>query len=355
MVAVADVLRFAAFSNADAGGNPTAVALLDAWSTDVEMQAVAKQIGYSTTAFLVAEMRGATKRWRARFFAPEIEIAFSGSGTLAAMAALGEKYGKGHYDLMLASAEIGADVDPDGERWKASFSSPRTHTRVVSSAMANETLQLFGWTPADLAKDLPAAVANAGGNHLILALKDQARLKAMGYDLAAMKALMRTSDITTVSLIWKETDKLVHSRNAFAVGGVKEDPATGEAAAALGAYLRDRGKPAFDREGNFEFDVQQGDDMLIPGRLSVRVNRAAGSPVRVSGVVRKIVAQPAQPAGNAAGAAIAGQRADARARPVVNPQHDRPADRPAPAEDADNDADDADNAPDGAGPGDGQA
>ncbi len=293
-VALADVLRFAAFSNADAGGNPMGVVFADAWPSDAEMQSLARQVGYSAVTFLVSETRGATKRWRARSFAPETEVAFSGSGAAAAGAALGEKFGKGHYDLMVNSADVGVDVDPDGERWKASFNSPRTHTRVISSALAGEFLQQFNLTTADLSANIPAGVANVGGNHLMLPVKDQATLKAMKYNAEAIKPLMRANDIATIVLGWAETAKLVHVRDAFAVGGVQEDPGTGEAAAAVGAYLRDRTQVAFDRDNNFELDIQQGDDMAIPCRLNVRITKTPGSPVRVSGAVRKIVIQPAQ-------------------------------------------------------------
>ncbi len=40
---------------------------------------------------------------------------------------------------------------------------------------------------------------------------------------------------TTVDLVWREGPSSFHARNPFPVGGVVEDPATGAAAAALGA------------------------------------------------------------------------------------------------------------------------
>jgi PhzF family phenazine biosynthesis protein len=62
------------------------------------------------------------------------------------------------------------------------------------------------------------------------------------------------------------------------VGGVVEDPATGAAAAALGAYLRSRGEIV----AQASFEIVQGVEMGRPSRLTVSiVPREAG--VRVSG------------------------------------------------------------------------
>ena len=43
---------------------------------------------------------------------------------------------------------------------------------------------------------------------------------------------------TTVDVVWRESATVFHARNPFPPGGIVEDPATGAAAAALGAYLR---------------------------------------------------------------------------------------------------------------------
>jgi PhzF family phenazine biosynthesis protein len=69
-----------------------------------------------------------------------------------------------------------------------------------------------------------------------------------------------------------------HARVPFPVGGVVEDPATGAAAAALGAYLRELElvqPPA-------TVTIHQGDDMGRPSVLSVVIDRGRGG-IHVSG------------------------------------------------------------------------
>ncbi len=89
---------------------------------------------------------------------------------------------------------------------------------------------------------------------------------------------MLEADLTTVQLVWRETPDRFRARDPFPVGNVVEDPATGAAAAALGAYLRWLGAlhpPA-------RFTISQGVEMGRPSRIEVEVPDATGG-IRVSG------------------------------------------------------------------------
>ncbi|NEB81098.1 PhzF family phenazine biosynthesis protein, partial [Streptomyces sp. SID14478] len=93
-----------------------------------------------------------------------------------------------------------------------------------------------------------------------------------------LTALMHRLDLTTVQLAWRESEFTFHVRDPFPVGGVVEDPATGAAAAAFGAYLRERGLVP-EAAG---LTLYQGADMGRPGELTVTL-RAGDPRVRVSG------------------------------------------------------------------------
>lgn len=293
-----DVLRFAAFSDGDKGGNPAGVAFVDTFPTEAEMRAIAKEVGYSETAFIVPQPGSNDQRWRVRYFSPESEVPFCGHATLAAGMAVNMKTTHIDHWFVLNGAEIKVSaVSFMNGVWNAGFDSPRTWSRQMSSHLAGEFLREFGLTTADLADGYPPMLANAGATHVVLALRDRAKLKAMTYKLEPMKTLMRNNEVVTVNLIFREPDgKIIHSRNAFASGGVYEDPATGAAAAALGGLLRDMGK--LDFAGNAaKFGVHQGDDMNIPSRLNVKLGPQRGEPVHIGGKVRKI--EPPQPAAGA--------------------------------------------------------
>jgi len=87
-----DILKLAAFSHDGKGGNPAGVAFCDEMPSEKEMLSVAKEVGYSETAFLVRQTDG----WRVRYFAPELEVPFCGHATIALGAALGERFGEGN-------------------------------------------------------------------------------------------------------------------------------------------------------------------------------------------------------------------------------------------------------------------
>lgn len=76
---------------------------------------------------------------------------------------------------------------------------------------------------------------------------------------------------------------MFHSCNAFASGGVYEDPATGAAAAAVAGYLCD-----IHWQGKQSFTILQGEDMGVPSRLVVKYGSKIGESVEGSGEVRYI-------------------------------------------------------------------
>ncbi|KAJ55139.1 PhzF family phenazine biosynthesis protein [Actibacterium mucosum KCTC 23349] len=270
------VLRIAAFSDGGTGGNPAGVVIGDTLPSASEMQRIATDIGYSETVFAAPQGEG----WRVRFFSPEEEVAFCGHATIALGSALAAHEGQGLFALDLNAGRITVETGADGS---ATLTSPPTHSVRADAALLTAALELFDLTIADLDPTLPPALANAGNNHLILALNDRLTLSKMSYDLEDGARLMRQHDLTTISLLWAQTPRRFHSRNAFAIGGVIEDPATGAAAAALSGYLRDVEWP---HDG--EIDIVQGEDMGARSVLKASIGATPGEGIRVSGMTRII-------------------------------------------------------------------
>lgn len=134
------------------------------------------------------------------------------------------------------------------------------------------------WRRSELDPAFPPRIAFAGARHLVLAAATRARLADLAYDFARLETLMHRLDLTTVQLVWRESDTVFHVRDPFPVGGVVEDPATGAAAAAFGAYARELGLVPEQSV----LTLRQGEDMGRPGELTVTL-RAGDPRVRVSG------------------------------------------------------------------------
>lgn len=276
------VEHIAAFSDAGEGGNPAGVLLAESFPSEAEMRRIAADVGYSETAFAVPD--GAPDRWRVRYFSPESEVPFCGHATIALGAALARHSGEGRYALALNEAEISVEAAATADGYGAALQSPQTRSKAARPELVERALGLFGYTGDQLDPALPPAEIHAGADHLLLALKDRADLAAMTYDLDAGRALMREYGLVTIMLVHVRGNSEFDVRNAFASGGVLEDPATGAAAAAFAGYLRDRGWPHGNR-----IHIIQGEDMGARSSIIAEFGDEKGTSIRVSGTTRDMV------------------------------------------------------------------
>jgi PhzF family phenazine biosynthesis protein len=278
-----ELLRYAAFTMDGHGGNPAGV-VLDASGLDaMKMQAIAADVGYSETAFLVGR-QGEPNGYDVRYFAPLQEVPFCGHATIAAAVALVERSPADEliFHIPAGVVSITTFQNDDGEL-VAEMTSVAPRTAEPEPGLLTAALQALHWSADDLDLDYPVLLANAGSEHLVLVAKTRQRLADLDYDFDALAKLMRDHALVTLQLIWPESKKRYHSRNPFAGSGVVEDPATGAAAAAFGGYLRELGIIG----ENAAFTIIQGVDMGRPSKLEVSV--IGGEPgVRVAGAAHPI-------------------------------------------------------------------
>jgi PhzF family phenazine biosynthesis protein len=271
------VLRIAAFSDGDKGGNPAGIWIGDDLPSASRMQAIAADVGFSETAFAAPE----GEAWRVRYFSPLCEVPFCGHATIALGAALALQHGGRTFKLKLNEANISVAGHQDGQTIAAALQSPPTRSLPIDPLLRVDLLRLLGYSVDDLDARIPAAKIHAGADHAVLALKSRAALARMSYDLKLGQALMEKAGLVTIAVVVSENPQLFHARNAFAVGGVLEDPATGAAAAAFGGYLRDIGWP----HGGV-INIIQGEDMGMRSLIRVEIGDIKGSSIRVSGTAR---------------------------------------------------------------------
>lgn len=275
------VQKIAAFSEGHSGGNPAGVVVADALPSDAQMQRIAAEVGFSETVFATPVDGG----WRVRYFSPESEVAFCGHATIALGAALTLQHGNGVFALALNHAQITVEGRREGPTVAVALQSPPTRSQPAPTPLVDAALALFGYVLGDLDPRIPPALAHGGADHLVLALKTRSALAAMHYDLATGRKLMRDAGLTTIVLVFAESSQRFHTRNAFASGGVLEDPATGAATAALAGYLREIAWPHRGR-----IDVVQGEDMGMRSLLRAEMPDTPGTSVRVSGSARTMAA-----------------------------------------------------------------
>ncbi|CAL9405195.1 PhzF family phenazine biosynthesis protein [Streptomyces sp. enrichment culture] len=291
-----EVLHYTAFSADPEGGNPAGVVLDASGMSDAQMLAVAAEVGYSESAFLTAPPEGLGgaeglgggaeglgggaegRAFTVRYFSPVAEVPFCGHATIAAAVALGERIGPGELLFATRAGTVPVSVAVEDGAPRATLTSVEPYVEEAAAEDVAEALAALDWPAEDLDPALPPRVAFAGARHLVLAAASRERLAELRYDFERLKALMLRLDLTTVQLVWRASETVFHVRDPFPVGGVVEDPATGAAAAAFGAYARELGLVP---EASV-LTLHQGEDLGRPAELTVEL-RTADPRVRVSG------------------------------------------------------------------------
>jgi PhzF family phenazine biosynthesis protein len=273
-----DILRLSAFSGDPAGGNPAGIVLDARGLDDAAMLALAAEVGYSETAFLTPDAAD-DRAFAVRYFSPAVEVPFCGHATVATAVALAERIGPGDLVLSTRAGTVPVSVTADDTgRLSATLTSVEPAVEDIADSDVAEALAALDWPATDLDPALPPRIASAGARHLVLAAATRSRLAHLDYDFPRLTTFMTTHALTTLQLVWRESPDVFHVRNPFPIGGVVEDPATGAAAAALGAYLRDRGEitpPA-------QITLHQGHDLGRPSLLVVEVS-ATDPRIKVTG------------------------------------------------------------------------
>ncbi|MFI0366409.1 PhzF family phenazine biosynthesis protein [Actinomadura sp. 1N219] len=281
-----DVLHYTAFATDPGGGNPAGIVLDASELDDAAMLAIAADLGYSESAFLTPPPDGLGEPGRAftlRYFSPKAEVPFCGHATVATAVALAERVGAGALTFATKSGTVPVEVAEVDGVLHATLTSVEPY--LEEAADVAQVLDILRWGKDDLDPALPPRFAYAGARHLVLAAATRERLAALDYDFDRLAEYMTRHDLTTVQLVWRASRHVFHVRDPFPVGGVVEDPATGAAAAAFGAYLRELGEIASPAT----LTLHQGEDMGRPGLLTVELRNddprihVTGAAVRIPG------------------------------------------------------------------------
>ncbi|PZE82725.1 PhzF family phenazine biosynthesis protein [Curtobacterium sp. MCBD17_032] len=268
-----EVLRYTAFADPDAGaagGNPAGVVLDAAALSDDEMLAIAQRVGYSETAFVT----GADgDRIRVRYFSPAAEVPFCGHATVALAVAVAERQGPGRRVFVTQSGDVVLDTSDSAGRVQVAMTSVEPATRALPDDRLVPLLDLLGLVRDDLDAAHPPLEAFAGNWHPVLVLADADLFHQFRFAPAALADLMRRSGWpATVTVLHPVVPGEYEARNLFPVGRITEDPATGSAAASVGAYLREIGAAApGDR-----VVIRQGRHVGRPSVLLVDVPASGG-------------------------------------------------------------------------------
>jgi len=258
-------------------GNQLAVFTDGRGLTTAQMQAIAREINFSETTFILPAERADTDI-RMRIFTPAVEMPMAGHPTVGSTFALAHvgviPRGQSRFVFGLNVGPTPVDLEWDGDRLRFVWMTQGTPVFGPHVTDRAAVAAAIGLGADDLARDLPIQEISCGVPYLIVPLRDSeavdratprsdAILELPGVSRAhpaillfALNVVSGFSRTSTVRLKADTTSTDTTYSRMFAAGlGVLEDPATGSAAGPLGCYLVQHGCVSSD-DGREMVNVQ---------------------------------------------------------------------------------------------------
>lgn len=232
------------FTDRPFAGNPAAVAFIEKFPSDEQMQAIASEMNLSDTAFVVGRPDG---EFDLRWFTPKTEVDLCGHATLAAAHLLG-KPARFHTRSGILTCDISDGLV------EMNFPALPPEERPFPAGLEMVGMCWYG----------------IGGPDALVELSDPQVLRSLDPDLGMIAALGTRTLIVTAKGDRPGIDFVcrVFGPNA----GIPEDPVTGSAYCILAPYWADRlgveslhAEQASPRGGSVS-TTRRGDRVLIAGK-----------------------------------------------------------------------------------------
>ena len=288
-----DVLHIDAFSHIPNKGNPAGVVLNGVDFTVSEMQAIAKEVGFNETAFVVPSQ---VADFRIRFFTPGHEMNLCGHATMGTVFALHQN---GQLHKKQFTIETNAGVLPirmthlnDELLITMQHAKPEfiPFTGSVEDLAASIGLQLD-----DIEPNYPIVYGSTGAWTLIIPMKTLDCFERMTPNNAMFPDVlidMPKASLHPICFEVRDEENNMHARHfSSPYSGTIEDAVTGTGSGVMGAYMKTYVNPSLPLPSTLR--VEQGHEIGKDGIVHVHVDEnEAGLSISISGTavfVKKIV------------------------------------------------------------------
>jgi trans-2,3-dihydro-3-hydroxyanthranilate isomerase len=261
------------FTDRPLEGNQLAV-FTDARALDDEtMQALALEIGFSETVFVLPPEQGGTVR--IRIFTPRSELPFAGHPILGAAWVLAAPLQRDLLELETGRGIIPVELERDESGTIVFGRMEQPIPTFESSGEAEALLRALGVEKSRL----PVEVYDNGPRFAFVTLDSPAEVASLKPDFAALEALgVQVSCIAGAGTSWK-------TRMFAPAYGVAEDPATGSAAGPLACHVCRHGLA----EWGTWLEISQGVEIGRPSTLFALAETGDGAIQRVACGGRAVV------------------------------------------------------------------
>jgi trans-2,3-dihydro-3-hydroxyanthranilate isomerase len=286
-------VQFDVFTDKAFCGNPLAVFPEAEGIGDERMMQIAREMNLSETVFVLPADKENVLR-RLRIFTPMREIPFAGHPIVGTWTALAQEdvvpVPEGGNGWQRIFHEVGIGVLPvdiefkDGKPVQVEMTQGKFQIvdEIDDGHEQAELARALGLAREDLDESLPIQVITTGLSCLAVPVRSLADLRDCHINSTLLAEIYQRHGGTGCHAFTRETIEVgasrAHARFFAPADNIPEDPATGSACGALGAYLVHHGglnlEPEDDR---YKFVIEQGDFIHRPSRINLAVKGAAGN------------------------------------------------------------------------------
>jgi trans-2,3-dihydro-3-hydroxyanthranilate isomerase len=278
-------LHYDVFTSEPFTGNQLAVFLDGRGLAAERMQAIAREMGFSETTFIMPA-ESADTDIRMRIFTPGTELPMAGHPTI------GSTFALAHAGMIKPGMEkfvfgLGVGPTPVALEWDASTEAGQAALRRLRFAWMTQRVPEFGPVVQDrqavaaalgvpredLVGDLPIQQISCGVPFLFVPMATRAAVDRAVSEAAPLRRLGTTTGLNLPVFLFTsepgEPEATVYSRMFSPHFGIAEDPATGGASGPLGSYLVHYGLVRSDAQQRML--SMQGCAMGRPSRIHIRI------------------------------------------------------------------------------------
>ena len=226
-----DVYVTAAFSKDNKGGNKAGVVLGRSELTSVQKAAIAKEMGYSETVFVLDSDKA---DFRLQYFTPTEEVPLCGHATIAAFSTLKllSMLDKPEYTIETEAGILNIYIKEDSLILMEQ--NCPAYLKILDSDIFTGCIQ-----KGFIDHRFPIQIVSTGLNDIMLPVDSAEHLKRLSPDFERIANMTKEKEAVGVHAftLIKESDVTALCRNFAPLYGIDEESATGTASCALACYL----------------------------------------------------------------------------------------------------------------------
>lgn len=281
------IYQIDSFTRKAFSGNPAGVVPDARGLSAATMQAMAREMNKSETAFVFPKENDVSGDVEVRFFTPTAEVPICGHATIAAHYALAHEGGsqgmrKQHTAAGILAVETEI-VDGDARIWM--HQQPGQFSPPIEGDTLGDLLLALGLDKSDLDDNGPVQIVSTGHSKVVIPIRRRVSIAGLSPDMGALtrlSAMIGCNGYYTWTADSPDSGNHTHGRMFAPAIGIPEDPVTGNASGCLGAYLVHHNLLPTNAEGVASFYAGQGLEVGRPGRVLVEVSRPVpNAPVAV--------------------------------------------------------------------------